>query len=144
MFLSIKRSCDVLCNFLITGMFCLSKLLQLFGVIIHWFFLGGGGVKVWTFLSVINISTESLYCKMNNIFVMYSCCSIFTKQLISRSINFVINESNNPVRKNTEKWHCYLYFGVNYSLYHCFPSLLSRQFLCSVFRSQSKRSVWAC
>lgn len=81
---------------------------------------------------------------MNNIFVMYSCCSIFTKQLISRSINFVINESNNPVRKNTEKWHCYLYFGVNYSLYHCFPSLLSRQFLCSVFRSQSKRSVWAC
>ena len=51
---------------------------------------------------------------MNNIFVMYSCCSIFTKQLIFRSINFAINESNNPVRKNTEKWHCYSYFGVNY------------------------------
>ena len=79
------------------------------------FFFGGGGrVKVWTFLSVINSSTESLYRKMNNIFVMYSCCSIFTKQLIFRSINFAINESNNPVRENTEKLHCYSYFGVNY------------------------------
>ena len=36
---------------------------------------------------------------MNNIFVMYSCCSIFTKQLIFSSSNFVINESNNPDRK---------------------------------------------
>ena len=50
---------------------------------------------------------------MNNIFVMYSCCSIFTKQLIFSSSNFVINESNNPDRKNTEKWHYYSYFGIN-------------------------------
>ena len=72
------------------------------------------GFKVRTFLSVINISTESLYRKMNNIFVSYSCCSIFTKQLIFRSINFVMNESNNPVRKNTEKFIYHSYFGINY------------------------------
>ena len=54
------------------------------------FWGGGVGFKVWTFLSVINITTESLYRKMN-VFVSYSCCSIFTKQLIFRSINFVMN-----------------------------------------------------
>lgn len=138
-------------------MFCLSKLLQLFGVIIHWLFWGGGvEFKVWTFLSVVNSCTESLYRKMNNIFVMYSCCSIFTKQLIFSSSNFVINESNNPDKKYRKMtllfifWCQLLVFLIQlalvYSLYHWFPSLHSRQFLCSVFHchSQSKRSVWAC
>ena len=145
MFLSIKSSCCIFMQFPYHRDVLSVNVITTFWVIIHWpFFLGWGRVKVWTFLSVINSSTESLYRKMNNIFVMYSCCSIFTKQLIFRSINFVINESNNPVRKNTEKWHCYSYFwcqllvfliqlALVYSLYHWFPSLHSRQFLCSIF-----------
>lgn len=107
------------------------------------FFLGGERVKVWTFLSEVNSCTESLYRKMNNIFVMYSCCSIFTKQLIFSSSNFVINESNNPDKKYRKMtllfifWCQLLVFLIQlalvYSLYHWFPSLHSRQFLCSIF-----------
>lgn len=144
MFLSIKRSCCIFMQFPYHRDVLSVNMITTFWVIIHWpFFLGGGRVKVWTFLSVVNSCTESLYRKMNNIFVMYSCCSIFTKQLIFSSSNFVINESNNPDKKYRKMtllfifWCQLLVFLIQlalvYSLYHWFPSLHSRQFLCSIF-----------
>lgn len=106
-------------------------------------FLGGRGGVQSLDLPLSSSCTESLYRKMNNIFVMYSCCSIFTKQLIFSSSNFVINESNNPDKKYRKMtllfifWCQLLVFLIQlalvYSLYHWFPSLHSRQFLCSIF-----------